>query len=255
MTTPLPACTVATDRAVGALRHLLAAAPLALAWAPARHFIEAHMVLHMMLEFPMLLASGLMVHHLSRHWRAAERLAKRAEAADWHGWVGAVAVLLVAMTWMLPTMLDLAVLEPAVAAAKYASWWATGWLLAGSLSRMDPEGRLFTTGNLAWMMGTAGMLYLESEQRLCVNYLWDDQQLTGYALVAAATALGLSTFWLMLRSHSQTRNTPDAPSIQNASAQLAKLHRSGLPVAAAASRSTWRQRFRNSTTADAGQGS
>lgn len=213
------------------------------------------MVLHMILEFPMLLASGLMVHHLFRHWRAAEMLAKRAEMADWHGWLGAVAVLLVAMTWMLPTMLDLAVLEPAVAAAKYASWWATGWLLAGSLSRMDPEGLLFTTGNLAWMMGTAGMLYLDSEQRLCVNYLWDDQQLTGYALVAAAAVLGVSTFWLMLGSHSQTPVTADAPSIHNASGQLAKLHRSGLPATAAPARSTLWQRFRNSTTADAGQSS
>ena len=54
---------------------------------------------------------------------------------------------------------------------------------------MDREVLLFFAGNLAWMMGTAGMLYLDAPVRLCVNYLQDDQQHTGTALILAAVAL------------------------------------------------------------------
>lgn len=197
----------ASTGAAGALQRLLALAPLSLAWGPARHLIESHMVLHMMLEFPMLLASGWTVHHLSRTRPAVRLLERWVYCVDWRGWLGASALLLVAMTWMLPTMLDMALLEPVVATSKYASWWVTGWLLAASASRMDPEGMLFTAGNLTWMMGTAGLLYLGSEQRLCVNYLGDDQKLTGYALVTASSMLGVAAFWLMLRPHYRRTRT------------------------------------------------
>ena len=49
---------------------------------------------------------------------------------------------------------------------------------------------LFFIGNIAWMTATAGMLYLETPQRLCVNYLQDDQRHTGIGLVLLAIALG-----------------------------------------------------------------
>jgi hypothetical protein len=79
---------------------------------------------------------------------------------------------------------------PALAAAKYASWWLAGWWLSSSWRRLDPEVLLFLMGNLAWMTATAGMLYLDTPQRLCVNYLQDDQQHTGVGLVVLALGLG-----------------------------------------------------------------
>jgi hypothetical protein len=40
-----------------------------------------------------------------------------------------------------------------------------------------------SVANAAWMTTTAGLLYLDAEQQLCVNYLVDDQRATGWVLV------------------------------------------------------------------------
>jgi hypothetical protein len=42
---------------------------------------------------------------------------------------------------------------------------------------------LISVANAAWMTTTAGLLYLDAEQQLCVNYLVDDQRATGWVLV------------------------------------------------------------------------
>lgn len=162
---------------------LLAALPLLLLWPALRHGIESRMSLHMLLEFPMLFAAGWAVQRLRPGSRWLRWL-------DWRGWTGATLTTLVAASWMLPSLLDLSLMVPTLAAAKYISWWLAGWWLASSWRRLDPEVMLFLLGNIAWMSATAGMLYLETPQRLCVNYLQDDQQHTGIGLVLLAIGLG-----------------------------------------------------------------
>ena len=161
----------------------LAVLPLTLLWPALRQLVEGRMSLHMLLEFPLLFAAG---------W-AAQRLGLRAEWLrwiDWRGWTGATLATLVSIAWMLPSLLDLSLMLPAVAAAKYLSWWLAGWWLAHSWHRLDPEVLLFFIGSIAWMSATAGMLYLDTPQRLCVNYLQDDQQHAGIGLILLAVLLG-----------------------------------------------------------------
>jgi hypothetical protein len=63
-------------------------------------------------------------------------------------------------------------------------------------------------GNMLWMSITAGMLYRESTQRYCNAYLWDDQAMTGQALVV--TSIGVALIWTLraarvsLRANSST---------------------------------------------------
>lgn len=178
------------SRARNGLPALAATLPLVLLWPSVRHTIEARMLLHMLVEFPMLFAAGWAMQDLCLRRPAMQRLARGMVLIDWRGWSGATLATIVAIAWMLPTLLDLALLDPMVAAAKYASWWIAGWMLAGSLRRMDPELLLFLVGNIAWMMASAGMLYIDAPARLCVNYLQDDQRQTGIALVLLAVVLG-----------------------------------------------------------------
>ena len=177
-----------------ALYAMLAALPLLLLWPALRHMIEGRMSLHMLLEFPALLAGGWAAQYLGLragwlHW------------IDWRGWTGATLVTLVSITWMLPSLLDLSLLLPAVAAAKYLSWWLAGWWLAHSWRRLDPEVLLFGIGNIAWMTATAGMLYLDTPQRLCVNYLQDDQRHAGIGLVLLALLLGAVAIRRVMEPH------------------------------------------------------
>ncbi len=185
------------------LRHVaslvLAALPLVLLWPALRQTIEARMLLHMLIEFPLLLAAGWAMQHLCLRRPAMRRLARGLVLIDWRGWTGAALTSVVTAAWMLPTLLDMALLDPLVAAAKYASWWIAGWVLAGSLRRMDPELLLFLVGNIAWMMASAGMLYLDAPARLCVNYLHDDQRQTGIGLVILAVVLAVAALRQVLQ--------------------------------------------------------
>jgi hypothetical protein len=54
---------------------------------------------------------------------------------------------------------------------------------------------IFYVGNMLWMSVTAGMLYQESTQRYCNAYLWDDQAMTGQALVV--TSIGVALLWTL----------------------------------------------------------
>ena len=162
---------------------LAALLPLALLHDGLRHAIESRMALHMLVEFPLLLASG---------WAAA-RLAARhvpTDAFDALGLLGVAVVSCVSAFWMIPAALDLALLHEPMRWAKVASWVGAGALLARSAPRLGDEIAVFFLGNLAWMLATAGLLYREAEGRLCVSYLYDDQRWTGNGLVVLALALG-----------------------------------------------------------------
>lgn len=192
-----------------ALRVLLAALPLLLLWPALRHTLEGRMSLHMLLEFPLLFASGWAVQRLGPrialvHW------------LDWRGWTGATLSGLVAASWMLPSLLDLSLMSPGVAAAKVASWWLAGWLLADSWRRLDPEVLLFFVGNMAWMTATAGMLYLDTPQQLCVNYLQNDQRHAGIGLMLLAIALGA----MAVRRAMKASGSPNTASSRSTAARI-----------------------------------
>lgn len=167
----------------------LALLPLLLLWPALRHTVESRMALHMLGAFPALFAAGWAAAVLCRLPRGGRRWLRVQRRLDWRGWTGATLLSAVALVWMLPSALDASLLVPAVAVAKWAGWWLAGWLLADGWRRLDTELRLFLLGNLAWMMATAGLLYLEAPDRLCVNYLQDDQRHAGIGLVLAALLL------------------------------------------------------------------
>lgn len=170
---------------------LAVALPALLLVAPLRQWIESRMLLHMLLEFPLLLLAGWCA---ARWWLGHPRarpMLRITRMLDWHGWTTLTLVSSVALVWMLPSALDAALLWPALNLGKLASWWLAGWLLAGAWRRIDPELVLFFLGNLAWMTATAGLLYLDAPARLCVNYLQDDQRHAGIGLVLLAVLLGV----------------------------------------------------------------
>ncbi|WP_129648938.1 hypothetical protein [Peristeroidobacter agariperforans] len=167
-----------------------------------RHFIETRMLLHMLLEFPLLFLSGAAAAALMVSY--AGGTAWVIEKIDYRGLTAITLVLCVSAYWMIPASLDNSLLQPGVALAKYASWWFAGWMLALSWRRMSEVLRMFMLGNLCWMFGSVGSLFQVSESRLCVNYLFGDQQMTGRALVGVAVSLAAL---LIYRAHEYSRRT------------------------------------------------
>jgi hypothetical protein len=97
--------------------------------------------------------------------------------------------------WMTPIALDHAAADPAWNAAKVVSLVAGGWIAGISWRCASNITRIFYLGNMVWMSITVGMLYQESNQRLCNAYLWDDQAVTGQVLVAASIVFAIG--WLI----------------------------------------------------------
>lgn len=176
-----------TARRLRLVLPALALAPLVFVAEPVRTAVEGRMPLHMLVQFPLLLVAGACAARLS--CAARPDLGATWSRLDAQGLLGLVTLSGVAALWMVPAALDAALMQPGVAAWKYASWWIAGAATALAWPRMAVPLRLFLLGNLAWMLFTAGALYAETGQRLCVSYGIDDQLWTAAGLHAAALAL------------------------------------------------------------------
>ena len=178
-----PRCTPRTQAALGL------ALCVVLAWPPLRHALEASMWRHMVLQFPLLMAAGALL-------AAALPPRARGAVARWnaHGIAGLVLVACVLAVLMVPRVLDLALRDPAIEAAKVAvllgagaalrlSWRAAGLVVQG-----------FFLGNMLPMTAVVGQLYIDAPLRLCNAYLLDDQARLGQWLIALAVLLALG--WL-----------------------------------------------------------
>lgn len=156
--------------------------PLALAAPSLRGWLESSMLLHMLVQMPLLAASG---------FAAAAALPAR-DAQALAGRVGgALPCLLVASLastfWMVPRALDLALFEPAAEAAKFVTLpLLVGAPLALAWPRVGLLGRGFVWTNLASMLAVLGWLYLASPVRVCNAYRVPEQQQTGEWLVFLA---------------------------------------------------------------------
>ena len=151
-----------------------------------RSWLEADMARHMLVEFPLLLVAGL---------ATAKALPERTVAlilrSNQLGLAGFTFVSLTAAYWMIPAALDQALSSGPAAAAKYASFLAAGMLLPVSFQAAPLAMQAFFVGNWVWMTATVGLLYQNTPQQLCVNYLIGTQLSTGEGLVAAAVAIAV----------------------------------------------------------------
>jgi hypothetical protein len=136
----------------------------------------------------------------------------------WRQWnlEGVPGLLLATLTltfWMIPIALDHAASDSSWEASKIVSLIVAGVIAGISWTASSTVARAFFLGNLLWMTATVGLLYQEYPQRLCNAYLWEDQSLTGEALVGVSVVVGL--IW-MLRffpwsSTSVSQRDPSAP--------------------------------------------
>jgi hypothetical protein len=153
--------------------------------SPLREVLEASMPLHMLVEFPVLVFIGVALARLvPQPW----------PAGDWWDAGGLTSAVIVTATfaiWMVPSQLDMSLIDGRYATFKYASWVLAGAATARGLSIWRTEVAGFILGSVGWMTASVGMLYQELPQRLCVNYLIDGQVVAGEGLVVVALLVGV----------------------------------------------------------------
>lgn len=165
------------------------AALAVIALPPARQALESSMTLHMLVQAPLLMLCGAMLAPA-----LPQRLLARLGRWNAHGIAGLFAVALATALLMIPRLLDLAVADARVDAAKLAALVVCGAALRLSWT---PAGALvqgFFLGNVLPMTAAVGQLYQDSPLRLCNAYLLDDQVRLGTALVGAAVLVGAAWF-------------------------------------------------------------
>jgi hypothetical protein len=156
-------------------------AAVAVSLPPLYGILTAQMLTHMLVQIPLVFAGGVA-------WGVG--IPRRAPAS-WLSWnqqgvPGLLFSALVLTYWMTPIALDHAAEDGVWGLAKIVSLCLAGMTAGISWRLGSVVPRLFYVGNMLWMMITVGMLYEESDQRLCNAYLRDDQVKTGQGLVALA---------------------------------------------------------------------
>lgn len=173
-------------------RPIVALAPGAalLVLAALQGVLERRMALHMVVELPLLFAVGWFSAAV-----AGARFQKWFDLYNFAGLTGFIAASAIAMFWMLPVSLDLAVLSPVVGTAKVSSLLLAGAVTRHSVTAARVEVQGFFILNWAWMTGTAGVLYQSAPQRLCTTYLQNDQVIAGIGIVFIAVIVTLA--WIV----------------------------------------------------------
>jgi hypothetical protein len=157
---------------------------------PLRHLLESSMSLHMLVQYPALLLAGALL-------AAAVPPRTRRRLAAWNtlGISGLSAFSFGLAVLMIPRVLDMALIDARVEAAKVVALLFAGAVLAPSWRAAGLVVQGFFLGNVLPMTVIAGTLYQDAPQRLCNAYRLDDQQQLGLALVWAAALVALG--WLL----------------------------------------------------------
>jgi hypothetical protein len=193
--------------AVWLTRPRVAATALALlgllALPPVRHALEAGMTTHMLVQFPLVALGGaLLAHALPARWRTA------CDRWNAYGVAGLLAAALVLAVLMIPRVLDLALVDARVEAAKWLALLVCGaalrlsWRTAGLLVQG------FFLGNVLPMMVVAGHLFQDTPVRLCNAYLLDDQVRLGQWLVGLAACAAAAWFAQVFRAMMRRDGAP-----------------------------------------------
>jgi hypothetical protein len=161
------------------------AAFMSVALPSLRHFLEADMARHMLLQLPLLILSGAMSHQLMQ-----SRVTLAPFRFNDLGLSGFAFAALAISFWMVPAALDKSLASASWNVLKYLSLYVAGICIAASLQAASGPIKLFFVGNMVWMLGVIGMLYQDTTSRLCLAYLVDSQVDTGRGMVVLAFVIG-----------------------------------------------------------------
>ncbi len=176
-----------------------AAILLLLLAAPAvRNAFESNMVLHMLVQLPLLALIGYFAGRAWLHAAPGSRAARAlgfTQSFNAGGVTGLIAASFVMVLWMLPRFLDLARLDPAVDLLKFVSVPLAGLAVALSWPRLPVIARAVVHLEVIATLLRFGWGYLAAEERLCLAYLAGDQQLTGTLLLWLGAIYAVAVTW------------------------------------------------------------
>jgi hypothetical protein len=168
---------------------LIAALIVAILALPAvRSALEGVMILHMLVQIPLLaVAGGIGAAALRRSWRES--------LATWNrfGLTGMLLALVVSTWWMVPRALDGALSSGGMELLKFLTVpLLVGAPVALSWRELPFIGKGFVLANVLPMWVVVGWMYVVAPVRVCNYYLVDQQVTAGYGLIAFSIAVAIA---------------------------------------------------------------
>lgn len=159
---------------------------------PVASFMESVMAIHMHMQMPMLVISGLL---MARFFQ--KRFPQFFEKWNSNGLPGIILFTIIMVYWMLPRTMDEALTVPSVEIFKFISIpFLAGVPLRDSWKKLGSKGKNTIIIFFTILFIGIGWLYISSPVQLCNNYLVIEQLTLGWAFLL--TALGMIVYLLYI---------------------------------------------------------
>ena len=153
---------------------------------PVISLLESVMILHMLVQFPLLMIVGYLwgksilekYDHFFTKWNTT-------------GVAGILVVFIMTTYWMIPRTMDEALSIWYIELFKFISLPLAGLLLRDSLGKLQIVGKVFLFLNYISMFGLMAWLYIDSPIQVCNNYLEIEQQTLGWGLLVITAGMVL----------------------------------------------------------------
>ncbi len=195
--------------------------------SPLGHWLESSMPMHVLVEIPLLIISGAILGKLME--RPLKHISRQINIGGITGMLIASFTLAV---WMVPRWLDASLTLQWVAWSKYLSLpLLVGLPLSISWSQLHPIARGVVKIEFLSMLFRLGWLYIISPERLCNNYLLDEQELLGQGFLIIGAALSVTWLIPVFFTYSEraperlTSHSPESDTLENNAIPLLEIKR------------------------------
>lgn len=151
---------------------------------PVISFFESVMLLHMLMQMPLLILVGFLL---------GETILQRYDYLfdQWNttGIAGIVIVLFVTTYWMLPRAMDESLSIWYIEGFKFISLPVAGLFFRDSWKRLQIVGKSFLFLNYISMFAIMAWLYIDSPIQVCNNYLETEQQALGWGFLVITAGM------------------------------------------------------------------
>ena len=168
---------------------------------PVRTYLESIMILHMLVQLPLLILAG---------WLAGKAVINRYnhffDKYNGNGVPGIILVIIITMYWMLPRAMDETLVFHYLEIFKYAGLpLLVGIPLRDSWNKLKSVGKSFVYLNYLPMFGLMAWLYIDIPVQVCNNYLEAEQKVLGWGFLIITAFMVLYIIQYVFTDHSERK--------------------------------------------------
>ncbi|TMN21338.1 hypothetical protein [Lentibacillus cibarius] len=167
---------------------------------PIRNLMESIMIVHMLIQIPLLIVAGWLLAGYAHDW-----FKNFLETWNGNGIPGMLLVVFVITYWLIPRTLDASLESWLIELFKFISLpFLVGIPLRDSWGKIGSLVKSFIIFNFIPMFGLMAWLYIDAPVRVCNNYLEVEQKVLGWGFLVITASCILYMLQYVFTDHSDT---------------------------------------------------